>query len=123
MQLNSVYGVKGTTPLLKIFEYPAICMIDYMHFILLGATKFLRRQWFQPSQSKGVLRKFKKPIQKIINEIKFPSSVHRKCLLLNDHSKWKASECRLFLLYVAPVVLIKFMSQKIPYNFLSFALG
>jgi hypothetical protein len=53
MQLNSVYGVKGTTPLLKIFEYPASCMIDYMHFILLG-------QWFQPSQSKVELRKFKK---------------------------------------------------------------
>jgi hypothetical protein len=125
---NSVFGVKGSTPLIKFMKYPDGCLKDYMHLILLGATKFFCRQWFEArfeSRNRVIfgIRKYIPSIQLIINNIKFPSNVHRKNLILNEYSKWKASEYRLFLLYVCPVVIIKFMSTEVAYNFLAFALG
>ena len=99
-----------------------------MHLILLGATKFFCRQWFETRfESRNIvdfrIRKYIPSIQQIVNNIKFPSNVHRKNLILNEYSKCKASEYRLFLLYVCPVVIIKFMSTEVAYNFLAFALG
>jgi hypothetical protein len=77
---NSVFGVKGSTSPIKFMKYPDGCLIDYMHLILLGATKFFCRQWFEArfesrNRVNFGIRKYIPSIQLIINNIEFPSTV------------------------------------------------
>jgi len=103
-----------------------------MHLILEGAMKFLLTQWFVKSHKtikKGNVlykinsRKNINQIQMIIRGLKFPSSVKRKDFFIEAVNRWKASEYKFFLLYIAPIVLTHFMQTEIAVNFLSFALG
>lgn len=103
--------------------------LDYMHNLLLGATKRLlcgkRYGWI-----------FGKPPHKLrassINKISdnlqvlkkyIPCEFARKTRSINECKRFKATEFRLFLLYTGPIVLKKVIPLKEYNNFLTLSLA
>lgn len=79
-----------------------------MHLVLIGVTRKLVLLWFYkgplnirlPSRSVHKLTATLLTLKKCI-----PSDFSRKSREIQDISRWKATELRLFLLYIGPVVL------------------
>ena len=55
-------------------------------------------------------------IQKELDEIKFPHTIDRKCLKINQFNNWKSSEMKLFFLYACLPILKHFLPTKFIYN-------
>ena len=99
--------------------------LDYMHVICLGVVRWLVKQW-----RRGCLRA-RLPSRQIsrISELllssapKAPCEFNRQPKSLEQFSKWKASECRQFLLYLGLVVLKNVLKSEIYDNFVLLSLG
>lgn len=100
----------GTTPLLNI--RPKIDMIfhfvlDWMHLICLRVMKKLLNQWLHgpPEMRLGPTGKriLSARMESLSNQI--PLEFNRKPRSTNIFARWKATEFRLFVLYIGPVVL------------------
>ncbi|CAH8512999.1 unnamed protein product [Schistosoma haematobium] len=115
----------------SIMESPSINMIitfplDPMHMVYLGVAKKLANLWIDLARRR--LLKFNSCAIRDINNLisgcvasapDFP----RKCRTLDFVLAWKASECRLFLLYLGPVILENTLSQSFYLNFRRLALS
>lgn len=89
--------------------------IDYMHNVCLGVMKKILTVWISgPLQTRLHSR--------IVCEISFkrfiPQEFNRKPRALCELQRWKATEYRLFLLYVGPIVLFKKLGLAIYENFM-----
>ncbi|KAF4524202.1 hypothetical protein B566_EDAN013321, partial [Ephemera danica] len=96
-------------------------VLDYMHLVLLGIVRkllflFLKGQCIARLPSR-MIRLFNEKIESIKSCIS--SDFSRKPRSLNDLLRWKATECRLFLLYTAPFLLQDIVSQDVMKHFLS----
>lgn len=99
--------------------------IDYMHLVLLGNMKKLLAMWV-----KGNMQvRLKKPKISALDELYLstkkyiPSEFSRKPRTVLDLERWKATEFRLFLLYIAPVILEQILSKEAYKHFLSLSVS
>lgn len=114
---------KGTSPLEAlnigfITQFP----LDPMHLIYLGVVRRLIFSWMGISK-KSATRLRAQDIRTIsknlLNLEKYISSdFSRKCRGLTDIKKWKATELRLFILYIGPVVLNNVLPKAVYHHFL-----
>lgn len=96
--------------------------LDYMHLVCLGVTRKLITLWMHkgpmqtrlPSKSIHALSKSLLDLKPLI-----PSEFVRKTRHIQDISRWKATELRLFLLYIGVVVLKDIVNKNIYTNFMS----
>lgn len=90
---------------------------DYMHSALLGETRHILQVWSE------VIKDFAKDLGKILVIFaKFvPYEFQRKCR--EQFEKWKATECRLFLLYICFVSLKHVLPDYLYQHFLKFAVA
>ncbi|VDP57746.1 unnamed protein product [Schistosoma mattheei] len=95
--------------------------LDPMHMVYLGITKQLANLWIDLAHRR--LWNFNSCAIRDINNLisgcvaSTPSDFPRKCRTLDFVSAWKATECRLFFLYLGPVILEKTLSQPFYPNF------
>jgi len=121
---NEEHHVGKTTS--KLTELPGIDLIqsfplDYMHLVNLGIVKKLIQLWLfkgplnvrLPGRSINALSTALLAIQSCI-----PSDFVRKTRLVQEVSRWKATELRLFILYVGPIVLKNIISSDAYTNFM-----
>ncbi|VDP34176.1 unnamed protein product [Schistosoma mattheei] len=95
--------------------------------VYLGVTKKLANLWVEFSHRR-LLNLNSCGIRDINNLISGcvtsnPSDFQRKCRTLDFASVWKTSECRLFLLYLGPVILQKTLPQPLYLSFRRLALS
>jgi len=122
---NEEHHVGKTTS--KLTELPGVDLIrsfplDYMHLVNLGIVKKLIQLWLfkgplnvrLPGSSINALYTALLAIQSCI-----PSDFVRKTRLVQEVSRWKATELRLFILYVGPIVLKDIISSDAYTNFMS----
>lgn len=112
---NQTYTLhhQGKTPLTDL-QLGAVSQIplDYMHLVCLGVTKKLIKTWVE-----GPLRLSSK-VRKDISErlvsfrCRIPSNFARKCRSIWEVAYWKATEFRLFILYVGPSALVDILDTK-----------
>lgn len=107
-------------PLGLVSQFP----LEYMHLVCLGVTKRLLNTWVN-----GFPTKKYKQHRTVINKISenmlnlkdfIPDEFSRKPRPLKEMNRWKATEFRLFLLYVGPVVLKSQLPSPIYKNFMLF---
>lgn len=102
----------GKSALLNIpdFGFVSNLPLDYMHCVLLGVTKRLVRLWSTngPRKVRFLVGYNQLMMSKYINEIRphIPREFSRKPRAIKDFAKWKATEFRLFLLYIGPFCLM-----------------
>lgn len=93
---------------------------DYMHSVCLGVVRKLVNIWLR-----GALR-FRLPAS-IVNRLSdsltglrkyIPLEFARKPRTLRDVDRWKATEFRMFLLYIGPVILPVYLDTNIYQNFM-----
>lgn len=106
---NSIDGVKGLSPMLgfKHFDMVRSFTIDYMHQIPLGIVKNLLSFWWDTDNNKKpfyILPKLKQIVNRRIATLKPFRYTNRRLEPLNHYSKFKASQCRDFLLYYHPIL-------------------
>lgn len=108
----------------KLIEIPNLNLVssfslDYMHLTLLGVTRKLILLWL----SKGPvhvrltgcsIEKLNKSLLEVKNCI--PCDFARKTRPINEINRWKATELRLFLLYVGPVILKNILNCDVYVN-------
>nr|CAH8845402.1 unnamed protein product [Trichobilharzia regenti] len=109
-----------------IFEELNIDMVkcfplDPMHLVYLGVVRKLVSLW-QDLAKKNEMHVDRLMLGNIDGKIldcagMTPRDFPRKCRGLTEVSRWKATECRLFLLYLGPVVLKDIMPPAIYRNF------
>ncbi|CAH8556974.1 unnamed protein product [Schistosoma intercalatum] len=117
------HSIMETLSIDMILTFP----LDPMHMVYLGVTKKLANLWIDLARRR--LRDFNSCAIRDINNLitgcvaSTPSDFPRKCRTLDFVSAWKASECRLFLLYLGPVILEKTLPQPFYLNFRRLALS
>lgn len=105
-------------PLGLVTKFP----IDYMHAVCLGVMKKLLNLWVGgnlrirlPGRLINLLS------ERLISFSKFiPVEFNRKPRSLSELSRWKATELRMFLLYLGPVALKNILPTALYENFLLF---
>lgn len=116
------------TPLLDIKGFNIInnFPLDYLHLCCLGITRKLMFYWCKKDclGARRVLLSFclrKRLSDRMIYYSKFiPSDFARKSRSINELDRFKATEFRLFLLYLGPIVLKDVLSQDLYDHFLLF---
>lgn len=113
----------GTSPFEKlpidmVLDFP----LDPMHLIYLGVVKRLLGLWrtadrsslvrISGSQLKQIDLRLLAAVPSLT--VDFP----RKCSSIFNHERWKATECRQFLLYLGPVVLRHVLQPRVYENFM-----
>ncbi|CAH8557459.1 unnamed protein product [Schistosoma margrebowiei] len=117
------HSIMETLSINMIVAFP----LDPMHMVYLGVTKKLANLWIDLARRR--MRNFNSCAIRDINNLisgcvaSTPSDFPRKCRTLDFVSAWKASECRLFLLYLGPVILEKTLPQPYYLNFRRLALS
>lgn len=110
---------------ISIFEGINIGMVsqfplDYMHLVCLGVVKKMLQIFvngnFKPVKFSGNMIK---EISANLNNISkwIPSEFARKTRTLYEIDRWKATEFRLFLLYIGPVILQNYLSAEYMLHF------
>lgn len=106
----------NTIDLVKLFP------LDYMHFVCLGVMKKLLFLWVQKEPLNVRLRSTKiNNLSSLLLSLNAftTSDFVRENRSIQDLSRWKATEFRLFLLYSGQVVLKNIISKKCYNNFMS----
>ena len=117
---------RGVSPLCNldidmIHSFP----LDYMHLICLGVTKRLLLVWTQGKSEVRLSYQQKEQINTKIIRLKsyIPDLFSRKPRTLRDMEYWKATEYRLFLLYIGKLVLKGVLREDLYQHFLCFSVG
>jgi len=99
--------------------------IDYMHLICLGVTKRLLLSWVKGPSNSRFSKNNKKNLSDAIvaSKLSIPSEFSRLPRTLTEVDKWKATEFRLFLLYIGPVILKSIMSTAYYIHFLTLSIA
>ena len=95
--------------------------IDYQHLVCLGVMRKLLKTWVKRSTSVHLISKenveeISRRLISIRNSV--PSEFVRQPRSLFDLPRWKATECRQFLLYWGPVVLKDLLPAPLYNHFL-----
>lgn len=103
------------------FDVVKFFPLDYMHLVCLGVMKKLLLLWI----NKGPLtvRIRTKKIEELSNLLLslnncLPSDFARKIRGVQDIMRWKATEYRMFLLYLGPIVLKSIQNKECYHHFM-----
>lgn len=114
---------KGVSPFANI-GIPMVTRfpLDYLHLVCLGIGKKLPELWIKgPLQVRMSSHSVASISQRLVNLREFvPVEFHRKCRGLRDYDRWKATECRFFVVYGGPVVLHGSLRNDLYEHFLVF---
>ncbi|XP_025157709.1 uncharacterized protein LOC112589299 [Harpegnathos saltator] len=104
------------------FELVSNVPLDYMHLVCLGVMRKLIQLWLNGPINKNV-RFQSNIVHEISNALTdfvqfIPSDFNRKPRALKYLKYWKATEFRLFLLYLGPVILRKHLRKDLYNHFL-----
>lgn len=116
----------GISPLLRL--EPPINMVkefvlDFMHQSCLGVMKkMILDFWLEGNLTTKLSQNKKRLLSQSLIELQsqIPVDFQRTTRSIADISKWKATEYRLFLLYVGPVVLQQILEKRYYNHFLLF---
>ncbi|XP_032682276.1 uncharacterized protein LOC116849334 [Odontomachus brunneus] len=99
--------------------------IDYMHLVCLGVMKRLLLFWIRGPKNCRLSKNNQKYLSDTIVATKcsIPSEFSRLPRSLAEVDKWKATEFRLFLLYIGPVILKPLMSSVYYTHFLTLSIA
>lgn len=99
--------------------------LDCMHLIFLGVVKKMLSLWIkgniQYRLNKTKIEEFDMTYKSLAKYI--PEEFARKPRSILELEYWKATEFRLFLLYLGPIVMKNILSQSASHHFLSFAVS
>lgn len=116
----------GVTPLSKlpvglVSHFP----IDYMHAVCLGVMRKLLNTWVAGNLKVRLPGRVVKILSELLLSLHpcIPMEFNRKPRSLTELSRWKATEYRLFLLYLGPLVLKSTLPVALYENFLLFHFG
>jgi len=86
--------------------------LDYMHMICLGVMKRMLNLWIKGNQKSRLCATDIESLSKdLVSLHKFiPVEFVRKPRGINELDRWKATEFRIFLLYIGPIVLKKYLN-------------
>ena len=97
------YSPFSGLPIGMVSQFP----IDYMHLVCLGVTRRLLMLWIKGPlfcrQGAGFIAQISMGITDM--KAHLPREFLRKGRTLKEIDRWKASEFRLFLLYIGPIIL------------------
>lgn len=104
-----INGVKGMSPLVGFMHFDLVRSLanDYMHGVCLGVLKNQFDFWFNSNYNKEeyyIKPKQKRIINQRLREIKPCRFINRRITTMDNHSTFKASQCRNFILYFHPVL-------------------
>jgi hypothetical protein len=89
-------GIKGTSPLLRVFEYPKQIILDYMHLCCLGHTSTLINRWLTMLNTEALTE-----INSKLFSQRYPHNMNVKFNYpLNLCKNWKAKHFRVFILSI-----------------------
>ncbi|CAI6357848.1 unnamed protein product [Macrosiphum euphorbiae] len=111
----------------NLVELPGIDLVhtfalDYMHLVCLGVVKKLIMLWLHkgPLNVRIPSRNVHKLTEALLAvKCYIPSDFVRKTREIQEISRWKATELRLFLLYVGPIVLKNIINDDFYNHFMS----
>ncbi|KAL6416624.1 hypothetical protein ACFW04_013290 [Cataglyphis niger] len=99
------------------FENLAVDMInnfplDYMHLICLGVMKKMLNLWIKGHQISRLRSAQVQELSRDIIELReyIPIEFARWPRGINELDRWKATEYRIFLLYLGPIILNKYLN-------------
>lgn len=99
--------------------------LDYMHSVLLGVTKRILSLWHRGNKhielTKVQMEKFDELFLSTKGYIISEFSRKPRSILCID--RWKATEFRLFLLYLGPIILKDILSKKAYNHFLAISVA
>ena len=96
-----VNGVYRTTKLgLLLQDIPHSLPFDPLHQAFGGVTKFLLE-----NISKVLGFKLRSVINELLRDVKYPHEVTRTNVNFDDYHKWKATQYRIFLFHIGPILL------------------
>jgi len=125
--INMLYEEHHTGEISRLIELSGLDLVhsfslDYMHLVCLGAVKKLILLWLH----KGPLlvRLHSRNVKKLTSSLLdlkpyIPSDFVRKTREIQEVCRWKATELRLFLLYIGPVVLKNIVNEDAYTNFMA----
>ncbi|XP_044738485.1 uncharacterized protein LOC123300077 [Chrysoperla carnea] len=96
------------------FDMVSQIPLDYQHLICLGVTKRLLLRWCNGPKNQRLSKDKLNAINETLQAIKvcIPTEFARQPRLLDTVAKWKATECRQFLLYTGPIILKTIMGPR-----------
>lgn len=99
--------------------------LDYMHLVCLGVMKRLLSLWLKGPKNIRLRVNQQEIISKMLFNVRnlIPYEFARLPRSLEDYGKWKATEFRLFLLYLGPVFLKNVLSNEYYTHFLTFSIA
>ncbi|CAF3129620.1 unnamed protein product [Rotaria sp. Silwood2] len=105
----NVFGIKGVSPLNRLLFIPTQAIYDYFHLCLEGHMKVLLKEWNDMHsgtniQTCEIIAQF----DDFLCNIDYPHSIHRRVRCFRSFHDWKASQLRLFLIYLALPFLLFF---------------
>lgn len=103
----------GLSPLIEI-NFPMVSrfVLDWMHLVLLGIMRRLLNLWCNEVPHKVSQQSKSSMNDKLMMLRKWtPSEFQRKPRSFSDLERWKAVECRLFLLYTGSTILEMHLSN------------
>jgi len=106
-------------------------VFDYMHLVCLGVCRRLLTFWLRgpirksdsvaSRLSAGTLQQLSTKLVNLRNAV--PTEFARKPRCISEVDRWKATEFRLFLLYIGPVVLFDVLSDAVFNHFMLLSVG
>jgi hypothetical protein len=115
---------KGPSPLEVIQDIDMIATLpgDYMHSVCKGVTLKLLEE-LRSGDYARLSAKLLNEMSEFLNMIRsdIPSDFNRRPRSIKHLGTWKATELRLFLLYLSPIVIPKFCSMKYSQCFVTFS--
>jgi len=99
--------------------------IDYMHLVCLGVMKRLLQFWTKRFKDIRFPKIHQNDLSETLLSLRtsIPYEFSRLPRSLREVDKWKATELRLFLLYIGPVILKSVMSAKYYEHFLTLSVA
>ncbi|CAF1171682.1 unnamed protein product [Adineta steineri] len=98
-----LFGVTGISPLFSLISVPTQSVFDYFHLVLEIHLRRVLSVWYEIIKSNNAL----KFIDDYLNEIEYPHSFNRHVKHFSQYSKWKASQLRTFMIYIAMPLLVR----------------
>lgn len=113
---------KGDSPLCRLKGLDMIrdFVVDVMHLVYLGVMKKLITHYWQPGCGTKLSKKNLDRLSQLMMNLssQIPEEFQRTTRSLEDLSVWKATEFRLFLLYVGPFVLKNILTSQLYRHFM-----
>lgn len=100
-------------------------VLDYMHLVCLGVVKRIIANLLKGPKSFRITTQSQKSLDEIMTKFKncIPREFSRTLRPLKDYLKYKATEFRMFLLYIGPVVLKDNVKPEFYKHFLLLSMG